>query len=84
MKAEGHMLRKMLVFSITSTVVLAELPALAQQQSGQQAIEEIEIVLRQPNRQSTRIGAAVRTPERACRFVDTHIRVARSDGWTVR
>ena len=43
MKAEGHMLRKMLVFGITSTVVLAELPALAQQQSGQQAIEEIEI-----------------------------------------
>ena len=34
---------------------------------------------------ATRIGTAVRIPEQALRrFVDTRIRVARRDGWTVR
>ena len=60
MKVEGHMLRKMLVFGITSTVVLAELPALAQQQSGQQAIEEIEVFANNRRAEGlTNVNAAV-------------------------
>ena len=54
------MLRKSLVLVIASTVALTELPALAQQESGQQAVEEIEVFANNRRTEGlTNVNAAV-------------------------